>query len=442
MAPIVRWCAARRAKWPINRPNYTDDARRPMKWGFGGLVERGGHGSMCCVGFALSLDPSFRLALVAPNPFDGSARLHAKSSIQGEKRMDSLIVAGSPAGHAARRRVLATLFRAVAGAALASALHGCGGGGSGAPEPPPPAPTPAPSPAPSVPIAAQMTVPTPVGYDAERLAAFNRLNEIRLSAGLGMVAQSTAMDQAAQAHADWMVANGLFTHDEQERTSGFTGSNVALRDEAFGYVPVEAAEVMAANSGGAAGVDGLINTLYHRAFMLAFEPDDVGIGWSSGAAVSFSTPLVIDIARPGSDAHRGLGQTAQDSIDGACLWPPNGAEGVPLRMGQETPNPVPSQDVMSLGTPVSITVAESMTLTVSTFVMTSHASGSTVPTQVISSQSDPNGLAPHSFAGLVPLAALAPDTTYDVSFIGGTLALGSTVPSPVSRRWSFRTSAK
>ena len=111
-------------------------------------------------------------------------------------------------------------------------------------------------------------------------------------------------------------------------------------------------------------------------------------------------------------------------------------------MGQETPNPVPSQDVMSLGTPVSITVAESMTLTVSTFVMTSHASGSTVPTQVISSQSDPNGLAPHSFAGLVPLAALAPDTTYDVSFIGGTLALGSTVPSPVSRRWSFRTSAK
>ena len=33
-----------------------------------------------------------------------------------------------------------------------------------------------------------LTVPTPVGYDADRLAAFKRLNEIRLSAGLGMLA--------------------------------------------------------------------------------------------------------------------------------------------------------------------------------------------------------------------------------------------------------------
>ena len=143
--------------------------------------------------------------------------------------MDDLMQVGSPAGHAARRRRLATLFRAVVTATVASAtLSACGGGGGGAPEPPPPpapTPVPTPSPAPTGPMAAQMTVPTPVGYDADRLAAFNRLNEIRLSAGLGMLAQSTRMDQAAQAHAEWMVANDSFTHEEVVGTVDFTGVN-------------------------------------------------------------------------------------------------------------------------------------------------------------------------------------------------------------------------
>ena len=102
----------------------------------------------------------------------------------------------------------------------------------------------APARPPPAPIAAQLTVPTPVGYDADRLAAFNRLNEIRLSAGLGMLAQNTEMDQAAQAHAAWMVANDSFTHDEVAGTPGFTGANWASGIEAFGYVPVEGAEVM------------------------------------------------------------------------------------------------------------------------------------------------------------------------------------------------------
>ena len=269
--------------------------------------------------------------------------------------MDSLIMAWSPAGYAARRRALEAIFRAVAGAALASALHGCGGGGSGA-VPAPPPPTPSPSPAPSGPIAAQMTVPTPVGYDLERLAAFNRLNEIRLSAGLGMVAQSTAMDQAAQAHADWMVANDVFSHEEQAGTPGFTATDWSLRDEVFGYVPVGGAEVMAASGQASAEVDALVNALYHRAGMLAFEPVDVGIGWSGGTATHVAMPLVIDMTRPGSDAVRGMGQAAQQVIEGVAIWPLDHANGVPTRLGLESPNPVPDQEVLSLGTPLSITV--------------------------------------------------------------------------------------
>ena len=336
------------------------------------------------------------------------------------------------------------LFRLAAAAALIAAvlsLTACGGGGgSDAPVAPPPPPPPAP--APTAPIAAQLSVPTPVGYDADRLAAFNRLNEIRLAAGLGMLAQSTAMDQAAQAHADWMIANDSFTHEETAGSPGFTGLNWPRRDEAFGYVPIEGAEVMTGPVHGAQGVDLLINTVYHRAGMLAFEPVDVGIGWSSGVATNVSMPLVIDITRPGMDVVRGLGQAPQERIHGVEVWPVDGARDVPLRLGLEIPNPVPSQDVLTLGTPVSIIVDEIKTISVTTFVVTSGTSGTVVPVQILTSQNDPNLSVPASFIAVIPLSALAPSTIYHVVFSGTAVDRLSGAFQQIDRTWSFTTASQ
>ena len=356
--------------------------------------------------------------------------------------MDSFAELGSLVRDTARCRSLGALFSLAAASALTGALVACGGGGGGDDAPaPPPAPTPAPSPAPS-PIAAQLTVPTPVGYDADRLAAFDRLNEIRLSAGLGMLAQSVPMDQAAQAHAEWMVANDSFTHDEVAGSVDFTGVDWAQRDEAFGYVPVEGDELIATQSHGAAGVDLLVNGVYHRAGILVFEPVDVGIGWTAGISANVSMPLVLDITRPGTDAIRGLGQGAQASIDGVAIWPLDGAQGVPVRLGLETPNPVPSEDVLSLGTPVSITVEESRTITSVSFVITNSATGVAVPVQLLTNQNDPNLLIPESFIAAIPLTVLAPGTTYSVAFSGSALERLSGISQLINRNWTFTTAAQ
>jgi hypothetical protein len=362
--------------------------------------------------------------------------------------MDPLTQAPGPNDGVMRGRPLAALFRLVASAALLGALSACGGSGGGAPAPeppsPPPAPTPSPTPAPAptAPIAAQMTVPTPVGYDADRLAAFNRLNEIRLSAGLGMLAQNAAMDQAAQAHADWIIANDSFTHEEVEGTAGFTGTHWWLRDEAFGYVPIEGGEIMVGPVRGAAGVDALISTVYHRAGMLAFLPVDVGIGWSGLAAPSISMPLVIDMTRPGLDTTRGLGQLPQAIIDGVAIWPINGAQGVPLRLGLELPNPVPSQDVLTLGMPLSITVDPEQRVTISAFTLVDSGTGSTVATLTLTSQNDWNGLVPQSFAAAIPLAPLSPNTTYSASVSGTMTGAMTGFRTTFSRSWSFKTAAQ
>jgi len=353
--------------------------------------------------------------------------------------MNSFAELGPLARDAGRWRSLGALFSLAAASSLAGALVACGGGGGVAPEP---APAPVPAPAPSAPIAAQLTVPTPVGYDADRLAAFNRLNEIRLSAGLGMVAQNTMMDQAAQAHAEWMVANDQLSHGEVAGTSGFTGENYARRDEYFGYVPVEGGEVMSSGAHGDAGVDALVNMAYHRSLILAFEPVDVGIGWSGGISAHVVTPLVIDATRPGTDPVRGLGQAAQSSIRGAACWPIDGARDVPLLMGLEIPSPVPTQEVLTLGTPVSVTVERLKTISSTQFTLTNSATGAVVTTQLLTNKNDPNGLVPESYIAAVPLAPLAVNTTYRVDFAGSTVRFPTGAVESVIRTWSFTTGAR
>ena len=358
--------------------------------------------------------------------------------------MESFAELGSLVRDTARCRSLGALFLLASASALTGVLVACGGGGGDdAPAPPAaPTPSPAPAPTPSAPIAAQLTVPTPVGYDADRLAAFNRLNEIRLSAGLGMLAQSTRMDQAAQAHAEWMVANDSFTHEEVVGTVDFTGVDWAERDEAFGYVPVEGDEVMTGPAHGAQGVDGLVNTAYHRAGMLAFEPVDVGIGWSPLFATNISMPLVIDMTRPGTDAVRGVGQSAQTSIGGVAVWPLDGARDVPVQLGLETPNPVPTQDVSTLGTPVSVAVAEGRTITSMSFVVTNSSDGTVLPTRILANQNDPNFLIPESFIAAIPLSVLAPDTTYVVVFSGSAVERSTGNSEMINRTWSFTTATR
>jgi hypothetical protein len=248
------------------------------------------------------------------------------------------------------------------------------------------------------------------------------------------------MDQAAQAHAEWMVTNDTFAHAEVEGTPGFTGENWARRDEAFGYVPVGGSEVMSFGMSGEAGVDALVNMVSHRSGMLAFEPVDVGVGWTAKSSDAVPTPLVIDLTQPGSERTRELGQAAQPAIHGACIWPLDGARGVPLRMGLEIPNPVPTQDVSTLGTPVSLNVDGSRAISAVQFTLTNTRTGADVTTKLLTNQNDPNFLIPESFIAVIPLAPLSPNTTYAVVFSGSTVQFPSGLVEPVNRAWSFTTS--
>jgi len=149
--------------------------------------------------------------------------------------------------------------------------------------------------------------------------------------------------------------------------------------------------------------------------------------------------LVIDLTRPGADTVRGLGQTAQPSIRGAAIWPLDGARDVPLRLGLEIPNPVPTQDVATLGTPVYVTVARLKTISATQFRLTESSTGVVVATRLLTNKNDANFLVPESFIAAIPLAPLAPNTTYRVDFTGSTVQFPSGAVESVIRSWSFTT---
>ena len=348
--------------------------------------------------------------------------------------MYSFLEVQPPVRGPADGRSLVVVFRLVAVAAMFGVLGACGGGGGGnAPMPPPPAPSP------SGPLDAVMSVPDPVGYDADRLAAFNRLNEIRLSAGLGMLAQNRTLDQAAQAHAEWEIANDIYGHVEQAGTIGFTGAHWYDRDEALGYTPMAGEEVIASGYDAVSATDGFVNVAYHRIGVLAIEPVDVGVGRADQATSNVSEPVVIDIAVPARDPIRGQGQRAQDSAGGVVIWPIDGAVSVSTRMGDEAPNPVPSSDVLSLGMPASVTISSSRTIQVTSFSVKNSTTGMIVPTYVLTSFNDPNGLVPISYVAAIPLVPLETNASYTVAFEGNVLEPYANTPTALSRTWRFST---
>ena len=198
-------------------------------------------------------------------------------------------------------RHLQALFALTAAAALTA----CGGGG-GDSSPPPPTPPPAPVPAPNPAVGTNGTLQTSVaaanyGSDTRRLNAFNELDTVRLGAGAGLLAQSTALDTSALDHANYLSANGFNSadsaHDETSGLADFTGTDPFVRMVAAGYNYSYAAEVIGdigSTSATSDCVGDLLDTVYHAASMLS-RVTDVGFGFGTGAAAGMCT---IDMASP------------------------------------------------------------------------------------------------------------------------------------------------
>jgi uncharacterized protein YkwD len=312
---------------------------------------------------------------------------------------------------------------------LASLLAACGGGGDAPPatnqppgtNPPPTNPPPVSEPDPVT------SVPAPVYAEQVRADAFNRLNEIRQAAGLGLLAQHAYVDQAAQAHANYLAQHNQIGHIESSSLAGWSGDTPPDRVQAAGYGSNTTYEVVAAASMTGAGfVDNLASTPYHRGAMLGYRPVHAGVGYAKFSALS-GYNLTIDLSHNATNYQGAPGTQA-------AIWPANGATGIGRLMAPETPNPIPENGSARAGYPASVQVHESRTLTVDSFTITGPG-GAPVDVKVLDYATDPNLVALNMrfFAAALPRAQLAAGTTYSVSFRGRIDGIS------YSRDWTFTT---
>lgn len=181
----------------------------------------------------------------------------------------------------------------LAAALLSSLLAACGGGGGGgggsgdgdtAGVLPPGLPVVVTPPSFEDTAPAQTTVPAPSYTSTHRLEAFNRFNEIRQAAGLGLLRQNAQLDTAAQGHSDYLSLNDLIGHYQRPGDAGFTGADPWERMRAAGYAGwltgSEVQSPIAGSPSGWAHIDALIATPYHRMGMLNYRWDEMGVGYN------------------------------------------------------------------------------------------------------------------------------------------------------------------
>jgi len=347
------------------------------------------------------------------------------------------------------------VFKAAAGLGLAALLSACGGG-SDSPSPALPAAPAATSPAPPAAtspnssIVASLAASPVYAAGSEELAAYRLLNAERSRCGFGLLAQSGPLDNAARAHADYLLVNSLNSHLEDRANSpeGFTGTDPLERVRAQGYTDVggvtdefafftTTAPTLSKRGIGVLGIRGLLNAPYHlNGLMSGYR--DVGIAVRSNDDTGKGQRGVFVQVNAAYSASAGPQLLGSGDVQ---TYPCEGSTGINRQLTNETPNPVPGRDLRAspLGSTVYIAVREGNRLAITNAAMADTATGQAVALRApVTAANDPYGpcqsgcFGPHQ-AYVVPDAPLKPNTAYQV------VLSGSNDGTPFSRSFTFST---
>jgi uncharacterized protein YkwD len=254
------------------------------------------------------------------------------------------------------------------------------------------------------------------------------LNYRRSQIGLSTLAEDVTVDRVAQGHSDYQRLNGTVTHDQKRGQPGFTGVTLEDRFKAAGYnfgTTNAIGEVIAAtqDQNGFYMAEQLITAIYHR--FVIFEPvfQQVGTGSAANAGYAYFTADFVTNNGYGT----GLPSTALAS------WPIDGQTGVPINFLSDSEEPDPVPDVNLVGYPISVHTNLTRKLTVQSFTVRARSGGANLQTRLLTKDLDPVNTTSQSVAAIIPLAPLAADTRYDVTFSG---AIDG---AAVSKTWSFTT---
>ena len=212
----------------------------------------------------------------------------------------------------------------------------------------------------------------------------NYLNSLRTKTGLPAFSPQSNLGVAAQKHSDYMQINNVIGHYEDSSKSGYTGYSPIDRAVDAGYASSTVSENVSYGSNATwyTSIDGLMSAIYHRFGFLSLNVDEIGIGISDNE--NFYT----------YDMGNSLGNS--DSIKATSpkliLWPSADASDIPPVFYEESPDPLPDDNVT--GYPVSVEFNDGKFDTapaVSSFILANAVTDSVVENiKIMDVDNDPN----------------------------------------------------
>ena len=276
--------------------------------------------------------------------------------------------------------------------------------------------------------------------DDARSAGLCYANYRREQVGLPPLAARDALNNVAQNHTAYMLANQTLTHDEVSGKPGYTGATPDARIQAAYPTNANAEVVAGANKWTSVAnaqlslspkdslVSDLINAPFHRAALLGSYAsagsgyaESVGPNGSGTAAYYYQTVDLADASKGGTDSQM-------------VAYPFDGQADVPASwINSESPNPAPGYDGKTMGYPVSLqAINTSLQFDADTFTIT-DGQGRNVDCLKVDARSSGLSGAARGLAICTPLAPLASGQRYNVA-VNGKLG-GQTV----NLGWSFTT---
>ncbi len=279
----------------------------------------------------------------------------------------------------------------------------------------------------------------------EKTEALSRLNALREAAGLPRFVANKSLEKAAQAHADYLVANRAKFHMEKSSGKFFTGKTPMERALFAGYPARFTGENLSTkNTDAADSIDGLFSAIYHRFGFLNPLFDEIGIGIAQDSAHPGNSAFVYlmgnrEIARLClGRSYKGRGsyvlkacKNPKHRIDARAYkqarklrkemstdiikYPYDGQSDVPPAFYNETPDPLPNFDVS--GYPVSIEFNfpnSSKKIRLLSFQLFENGSKEITDVKLLDKHSDPHHKLSDKQFALLPLERLKYDTEYRV----------------------------
>ncbi len=216
-----------------------------------------------------------------------------------------------------------------------------------------------------------------------RKDGLNYLNQLRYNAGLWEFTENSQLDESAQNHAKYLIANNTITHIETEGLIGFTGETPGDRAIYTGYSTNFIVENLSVGDENVReSIDNLFSAIYHRLGFLNLKIDEIGIGYSYSNDSYYKTFYVYNMGNSflrklcsSSNTYNGTGyyytnicsdsakKISKELYDNVTdyfyekahkyiVWPYNGYYETPPVFYEEIPDPLPECSVS--GYPISI----------------------------------------------------------------------------------------